>query len=153
MRDNEGMKALAKKHIQIRGEKWQIEIIQDEIFFEKHGEGCAGITLLDKKKIQIPERDLSFVTILHEVFHAYASYLHLGSADIQGHQSEEIFAELFSSYGVQMIDIAKKIMLDLSKKLKLQLQPLVQNLSEDQQEILLAPAPRRQPPKRRSKRT
>jgi hypothetical protein len=137
MPDNFPMKALVLKRVLIRGEMWQIRVIPDEHFFEKYGSKCAGITLLDKKVIDVPVQEVNFVTILHEIFHAYAAYLHLSSANIEGDQAEEIFAELVSSYAIQMINLATSVTESFGKRLKIEHSALVANLSEDQKVFTL----------------
>lgn len=137
MGQNASMKPMISKRVNIRGERWTVRVLPNQEFFSRYGESCAGITLIDQKLIDIPERDASFVTVLHEVFHAYASYLHLASADIEAHQAEEIFAELFSAYGVQMINMASALTEAIGKKLKLEDSQLLANLSEDQRVSVL----------------
>lgn len=149
MRENVVMKPLATKTVLVRGEKWKIRVLSNDSFTELYGTNCAGITLLDRKLIDIPVQEVNFVTILHEIFHAYASYLHLNSANIEGHQSEEIFAELFSSYGVQMISLAAFITNLFGAKLQVQQSDLVAKLSQDQRAFVL----QQSPPLRQQKRT
>jgi hypothetical protein len=137
MRENLTMKPMTTKRVTIRGERWQIRVFNNDLFFDRYGSECAGITLIDLKIIDLPLQEVNFVTILHEIFHAYASYLHLNSANIEGHQAEEIFAELFSSYGVQMINAATSLTEGLGSKLKIEQADLVANLSEDQRMSVL----------------
>ena len=135
------MKPLAQKAVTIRGERWVIRVLSEDHFAEAHGD-CAAITLIPFKTIEIPKDQLTFVTVLHEVFHAYSSYLHLDSAqEIVPYQVEEIMAELFSNYGVQMIKLATDVIFALGKRLRVERTVLMTGLSEDQQ-AALAPKPR-----------
>lgn len=94
--------------INIRGKDWTIELHTEEDFNDKH-EGCTAITETTDRIINFHNGDLTLQTIIHELIHAYHAAGYTNSADLTLDQQEEIFAELFSEFGIQIIKDARKM--------------------------------------------
>ena len=102
----------------IHGDEWKIVLLDPDKFSKVYGETTAAITLTDEKQIIFSTETINLIVVLHEIFHAYASYLCIDSAHVDSTQAEEIFAELFGSQGPAMYKQGKDILAKLRKKAK-----------------------------------
>lgn len=99
----------------IRGDEWIISLSPKEKFTKEHSDRIAAVTLINEKEIAFSTETINLVVVLHELFHAYASYLCMESANLDVLQAEEIFAELFGSQGPNMYKQGLRIFSTLKK--------------------------------------
>lgn len=102
----------------INDDKWTISIVSDKEM-RKHASGdknTSGLCVAHEKCIYIRQDSVDYITIAHELFHAYFSYLCLSSTkDISLDDAEEISAEFFAAKGEAMVKKAKQITRELQK--------------------------------------
>lgn len=80
------------------------------------GEDLAGLCIPKTKRILIHVDSVDYGVIVHELFHAYVSDLHLDDTnDMSLWDIEEIFASLFAAKGEKIIKQAKRLTKDLKK--------------------------------------
>lgn len=103
----------------VNGTTWVFQVVTAKQMLKHRGKDApeaGGLCVIDDKTIYIDEDCLTYATVAHELFHAYASDLHLGDTNnIQLDDIEEIFAGLFTAKGEKMIRQAKRIVKDLQK--------------------------------------
>ena len=89
----------------------------EEKFEKKCGPGTAAITIGETRCIIFSEDSVDLATVIHECVHAYYSDLCVGSADLTSDQIEEVFAEMFSQYGDEIIKQSRKLLKALKKEI------------------------------------
>lgn len=96
----------------INGVTWTVEVISSKEM-KKHradGDDIAGLCIADDKAIYIARDCLDFKTVLHELFHAYVSSLHLDDTNnIPIEEIEEIFASHFTEKAQTIVSKAKRV--------------------------------------------
>jgi len=105
-------------NIKIKGDTWKCSVYDDEEFLHKFGDGMAAFCQVDSKQIIFNEDDLTLQTVIHEVAHAYISYLHLiDSAELKVDQIEEIYCEMFAHDGPDILKISKRLFKSLKQRM------------------------------------
>lgn len=107
----------------INAEKWIIKVVSTKemakISDDKH---TSGLCVAYEKIIYLREDSIDYVTVAHELYHGYFSYLCLSSTtDISLSDSEEIAAEFHAAKGETMVKHAKQLtkkLLKLHKELE-----------------------------------
>lgn len=101
-----------EKKVKINGTTWLMKLFSPDEMIEIRDDGgsYAGLCSGAEKIIYFDKEDLEYSTVLHELFHAYASDLHLGDTnDIELEDIEEIFASMFTDKAEKIIRQARRI--------------------------------------------
>lgn len=98
----------------IYGDDWNFYLSEekDNVIID---EGSEAETDAESKEVWFRKNDLKFTTVIHEVVHVFFSYTYTATASLDGLQTEEISAELFSHQGQKILDISKEIYNELLK--------------------------------------
>lgn len=109
-----------QKKIKINGTTWALKLITAKEMRDLRDDGVyAGLCSVGEKTIYFDKAELDYPTVLHELFHAYASDLHLGDThDISLHDIEEIFASMFTDKAEKIIRQARRVCKQLTKMLE-----------------------------------
>lgn len=99
--------------ISILGRTWKITAIEPEAFIRRFEDELAGITLLPTREIVINADELNLSTVIHEITHAYIGSLCVSSASLTEDQYEELFCELMSLHGANLIALSKTLLSSL----------------------------------------
>lgn len=92
------------------GDDWKIFVLDEETFVKRFKEGgLAGLTDSTNKQIFLNSNDMSIETIRHELFHAAKYYTCTSSADLNEHQLEEVYCDLYAVHGPKLDRAAKLI--------------------------------------------
>lgn len=89
--------------------KWSITSLSKKSYEKKHGDDSRAITIIEDRKIDLSPIGCDKETIIHELVHAYWYEICAHSADLEDDQAEEIFAELMSKFGRELLDLADKL--------------------------------------------
>lgn len=103
--------------VKISGDSWKIKVVTSEEMVEQRedGENIAGLCVAEERTIYIDEEHVEYGIILHELYHAFFSYLYLDDATtLKLLDLEEITANFFVNKAAEMIKKAK----DVTKRLK-----------------------------------
>lgn len=96
--------------VRINGDLWKIVIAADLVSERGEHAEAGGLTDFDNKTISIDPTCLDIETIRHELFHAYAFYLHLAdSNDISYADIEEIYAGWFANRAQSVLKQAARV--------------------------------------------
>lgn len=95
--------------IKIKGDRWKCFIFDHDEFNKRFGTGMSAFCDTKSKQMFFVAEDLDIPLVMHEVFHAFTSYLCLSAATLEANQVEEIYCELFAQDGHKMIEISTKI--------------------------------------------
>lgn len=98
----------------ILGKVWTMRILKRKKYNRKNGLDSVAITHINKRRIDLGPGGDDLETIIHELVHAYLTEICTKSALLDDEQLEEIFAELMSKRGREMLDLAD----DLFAKVK-----------------------------------
>ena len=90
----------------ILGKSWTIEVLTKKRYKRKHGKDSVGITTPDKRKIEISPYGFDRETVIHELVHAYIAEMCLHSCDLDDDNLEEVFAELMSKRGFELLALS-----------------------------------------------
>lgn len=101
MKDRFTFKVLSKN--------WTIRLLDKTRYAKKHGTDSLAITHVQKRRIDLSPKGRDLDTITHELVHAYLSELCVHSCDLDDENLEEIFAELLSRRGQEMLNLAKRL--------------------------------------------
>lgn len=102
----------------INGTAWSVEVVTAKQMKKERedGEELGGLCISDEKRILIAVDCVNYRVIVHELYHAYFSDLHLSDTnDIKLNDFEEIAASLMSDKGEEMVRKAKRILKRLQK--------------------------------------
>ncbi len=105
----------------INGTTWEILAVTSKQMkkYREDGENLAGLCIPAKKLILIAKDSIDYETIVHEVFHAYVSDLHLDDTNnIPIEEIEEIYASFFTNKAKTIINKAKLILKKLTEELE-----------------------------------
>lgn len=94
---------------------WRIRLLDKERYAKKHGTDSLAITHVQKRRIDLSPRGHDRDTIIHELVHAYLAELCVHSCDLDDDNLEEIFAELLSRRGLEMLRLADRLKTAVSK--------------------------------------
>lgn len=98
-----------KIDFEIMGKKWVLRVLKKKKYHKKNGTDSMAITYTDKRRIDVGPDGHSKETVVHELVHAYLAEICTLSALLDDEQLEEIFAELMSKRGREMLDLADKL--------------------------------------------
>jgi hypothetical protein len=103
---------MVQKLIKINGTTWTLKLITAEQMaeeYDKEGE-ASGLCSPNEKVIYFVAADLEYSIVLHELFHAYCSDLHLTDTNDLGLDDiEEIFAGMFTAKSEKIIRQARRV--------------------------------------------
>lgn len=109
----------------VMGKPWTLRLLSKSEFKKRHGsDGALAISNDLRKYIDLSPYGVDLETINHELVHAYVHELCLTSTnDLQFSDVEEIFAELISKRGEELLSLGKELSTKVnsiinSKKLK-----------------------------------
>jgi hypothetical protein len=97
----------------IHGDTWTYSEVTPQEMVGICGEEVEGLTNLDEHHIYINADYLNQDVVIHELVHAYKSYLCLETTNLTGEQLEEIYCEFFSKNWHKIITKSAQILLDL----------------------------------------
>lgn len=103
--------------IRINGDYWKIKVVTPKVMrAQKESDDVfAGLCVPSEKTIYIDNESIDYHVILHELYHAYFSYLYLDdTTTLTLLDLEEITNNFFCSRASEIIKKAK----DIEKKLK-----------------------------------
>jgi hypothetical protein len=103
----------------INGDTWEVLVVTPRQMKKQRddGEHLAGLCIPSEKRIFIAKDSLDYETVLHEVFHAFVSGLHLDDTNsIPIEEIEEIYASFFTQKAQTMINKAKSILKKLNQE-------------------------------------
>jgi hypothetical protein len=95
--------------IPINGDKWKIQVLDDDEFDRRFGEGLEGITQTKEKIVYFNEEIYDLDTVVHELTHVFFYYLCLDAASISVHQLEEIACEVMAKHGKHILKLSNKV--------------------------------------------
>ena len=105
-----------RKRIKINGQAWTYDILDPETYVSNHGEGSVAITDIERLRIDFRGPEATLNTIIHELVHAFKSYLCLDNVnDIKDTDYEEIYATFFAKNGLTLLAVAIKIYVNISQ--------------------------------------
>lgn len=97
---------MTKVEFQVLGKDWVMRIMKKKKYRKVNGTDSCAITYINKRRIDIGPAGMDKETITHELVHAYLAELCVKSSDLDDDNLEEIFAELMSKRGREMLDLA-----------------------------------------------
>lgn len=100
---------------QIYGDTWTcyLSAESDNVIID---EGSEAETDFHTKEIWFRENELKLETVVHEVTHVFFGYTFTTTANLEGHQMEEIACELFSYKGKLILETSEEIFNELKKR-------------------------------------
>lgn len=102
----------------ILDKKWKIRILKKKKYRRKHGDDSVAINMGWKRCIDVPPSGIDIETIIHEVGHAYMHEMCLKSTnEITAADVEEIFMELLSKRGREILDLSDNLLGEINKAL------------------------------------
>jgi len=93
----------------IMGKRWKITVYNDKTYNKKIGEGSAGISILEDRKIYIKRSHLNKDTVAHELVHGYCHELSYVELSLDDDQVEEFWCELIAKHSEKINKDARKI--------------------------------------------
>ena len=100
----------------VLGKTWKLRILSKKRYHKKHGKDSLAISVLYKRRIDIPAKKISLETMVHELVHAYLHEMcYKSTHDITTDDLEEIFAELMAKRGTELLKLAANLMTMLDK--------------------------------------
>lgn len=100
---------------EVLNRQWKLRILKKRKYVKKNGHGSVAITYMSKRRIDISPWGLDLETIVHELVHAYLYEMCTKSADFTVDDLEEVFAELMSKRGRELLDLGDKLVNEVSK--------------------------------------
>lgn len=95
----------------ILGKKWKLRVLSKKKYLSKNGEDSIAITMMYKRQMDIHPSGIDNETLIHELVHAYLSEMCLSSTNkMTLADLEEVFAELMSKRGQELLDLASKLL-------------------------------------------
>lgn len=104
-----------KFKVKINGDSWQVHLLPGEVFKECLGANNAAATVPDKKSFFFRDDLIEKSTVVHEVMHAYFSYLYLGSTKARVSDVEEIVCDMVGNKIAAIAAISNKVYSALKK--------------------------------------
>lgn len=90
---------------------WTIRLMTSKGYAKKHSDDSLGITTMYKRRIDLSPFGLTYEVVCHELIHAYLHEMCFTSTnEVTRDDLEEVFAELFSKRGEEIIALAKLIL-------------------------------------------
>lgn len=104
--------------IKVNGDTWKIKIVTPKEMRaqKKSDEVFAGLCVPSERTIYIDNESVEYQIILHELYHAYFSYLYLDDTNsLTLLDLEEITANFFCSKAPELLKKAKEVTKKLTK--------------------------------------
>lgn len=99
---------------QVLGKEWLLRVLKKKKYAKKRGKDSVAITIAYKRRIDVHESGTDVETIIHELVHAYFHELCLDSCqEISVGDLEEIYAEMMSKFGREILNLADAIHLEI----------------------------------------
>lgn len=95
--------------MRIQSDHWKIEFFEEDAFVRRFGEGIAGLCNTAQRKIYFHDGEFTKPVIIHELAHAYYSYLCLESTTLTNSQLEEVWCDLIARFGPTIIRQSNQI--------------------------------------------
>lgn len=103
-------------YFRIIGKPWRLRALSREAYDKKKiRAGSVAITYMHKRRIDLSPEGFDKESILHELVHAYLSEICVHSANLTVDNLEEIFCELMSKRGREILDLADTLVSRLKK--------------------------------------
>lgn len=102
----------------ISGNVWTIEVLTPRQMKRHRADGdeLGGLCVPGERAIYISDDSVDYITIAHELYHAYWSYLYLDDTNnVKIGDIEEIAAGMFADKGAEIVKKAKRITKQLEK--------------------------------------
>lgn len=93
----------------INGDTWSVKLMEEDAFIHKWGEGFEALTVLEAKLLYFHDDGIALDTVIHELCHAYYSYLCVNSTQLGSDQLEEIWCDMFGMHGAKIIRQARQV--------------------------------------------
>ena len=93
--------------IAIMNKPWTVRLMKNGKYAKKNGDDSLAMTILKKRRIDISREGNTYETIGHELCHAYIYELCIHSAELDTDALEEIFCELMSKRGDELLKLAR----------------------------------------------
>lgn len=106
---------MTKIKFRILGKIWIIKLLKTRKYKSKHGSDSIAITLGYKREIHLSPQGSDKETIIHELVHAYLTEMCTKSSDLDVDALEEIFAELMSKRGQELLSLADLLLQKVQK--------------------------------------
>lgn len=98
-----------KKIFKILGKNWSLRLLSKAQYIKIHGNDSIATTQRYRRIIDLGPEGTSKDTISHELVHAYIVELCLYSADFDNENLEEVFAELLSRRGRELLKTTDRL--------------------------------------------
>lgn len=101
---------MVKINFEILSKKWVLKVLKRKKYKKKNGVDSVAITYGWKRRIDV-NIGVSLEDLIHELVHAYLYEMCLGSInDMTTDDLEEVFAELMSKRGQELLDLAANLL-------------------------------------------
>lgn len=98
-----------KKTFKILGKNWNLRVMSQAHYDKTHGADSLAMTQRYRRLIDLSPPGVARDTIAHELVHAYIVELCLYSSDFDNENLEEVFAELFSRRGAELLKTTARL--------------------------------------------
>lgn len=98
--------------IKINGDNWKVKVVTPKVMKKQKlsEDTFAGLCVPSEKTIYLDNESIEYDIILHELYHAYFSYLYLDDTNsLTLLDLEEISANFFCSKAAEMLKKAKVV--------------------------------------------
>ncbi len=103
----------------VLGKRWELRLMTDQEYYRKrHRWDTLAVTYTTKRRIHFSPDGLDRETIVHELLHAYLAEMCTYSASLDKDQLEEVFAELISKRGYELLQQADALHGHIKRKAK-----------------------------------
>lgn len=106
-------RCLVQIKVRINGDNWKIKVVTAKVMAKQKesDDQFAGLCVPSEKTIYLDEDSVDHQTVLHELYHAYFSYLYLDdTTTLTLSDLEEITANFFCSKAPEVLRKAKSIL-------------------------------------------
>jgi hypothetical protein len=103
-------------HFKVLKKDWCLRVYNARQYSRRFGSDSIAITYTHDRVVNISPFGRDFETIAHELVHAYMYDLCTASADLDVNALEEIFAELLSKRGYELLRLAKKLVKEIENR-------------------------------------
>jgi hypothetical protein len=102
--------------LKIKDIDWEFEVLPKDQYEKKYGSDSSGITVKHERRVFFRSDDFSLFLVRHELFHVYCASCCITSTDnLDGHDMEEIGAEITEYHAEDIVKFSKKIWEKLKK--------------------------------------
>lgn len=96
-------------NFRVMGKKWTLRVLRRKRYDKKHGGDSIALTKVHKRRIDLTPSGTDLETIVHELVHAYLAEICTKTTDLDEEQLEEIFCELMSKRGKELLRLADSL--------------------------------------------